>query len=334
MSTQNTQNENQEIDLGQIFNKIGGLFDIFGDTIFGMMLFVKNHIFVLIVLLISGIGIGYFLDVNFDSYDQKIIVKPNFETVDYLYNKVSLINSRIAQNDTVFLKNIGIENPNKLKSIKIKPIVDIYDFVNQRTVTINNAQNTQNYELVKLLAESSDITKVINDTITSKNYENHIITIKTDGLITEKNTIDPILTYLNDSQYYSSIQKVFIENIKNKIQKDEQTISQIDTMLNSFSKKRNFNINDKLVYFNENTQLNDIINTKTNLVQSLGYQKTQLEEMSKIIKDISEVLNVKSTKGISNKMKLVLPILFISGFLFLGFIRNFYKKHEEKFSKS
>lgn len=333
MSTQNTQNEDQEIDLGQLFGKFGGFFEKTGDAIFRMIQFVKRNIVVLAILLFLGIGIGTFLDTKAVTYDQKIIVRPNFETVDYLYNKVNLINSRIGQGDTVFLKSIGIEYPKKLKSIKIKPIIDIYDFVNQRTVTINNAQNTQNYELVKLLAESSDITKVIIDTITSKNYENHLITIKTNSFITDKNTIEPIMNYLNNSQYYKAIQKALIENIKYKIEKDQQTISQIDTMLNSFSKPSNINTKDKLVYINENSQINDIINTKSNLVQSLGYQKAQLENYNKIIKDKSEVLNVLYTNKFFKQMKILLPFLFIFLFLFFGFIRSFYKKHQEKFSK-
>ncbi len=333
MSTQNTQNENQEIDLGQLFGKFGEFFEKMGDIVFKMMQFVIKNIVILVILLILGFGIGLFLDSKANSYDQKIIVKPNFDTVDYLYNKINLINSRIAQDDTIFLKSIGIEQPKKILSIKIKPIVDIYDFVNKRTVSINNAQNTQNYELVKLLAESSDINKVITDTITSKNYENHLITIKTKGIVTNKNTIDPIMNYLNNSEYYKSIQKVITENIKYKIEKDEQTINQIDEMLNSFSKTANNNTNDKLVYYNENTQLNDVINTKTNLVQGLGYQKSQLEIYSKIIKDKSEVLNVKYQKGVFNNMKLVLPLIFIFCFLFLVFIINFYKNHQRKFSK-
>lgn len=333
MSTKITENQDQEIDLAQLFGKMDGMFEKTGDAIFRMIQFVIKNIIVLVLLLIIGIGLGYFLDSKADNYDQKIIVKPNFGTVDYLYNKISLINSRIIQDDTIFLKSIGIEHPKKIKSIKIKPIVDIYDFVNQRTVAINNAQNTQNYELVKLLAESSDINKVINDSITSKNYENHIITIKTDGLVTDKNTTEPIMNYLNNSQYYKSLQKVLLDNIKYKIEKDGQTINQIDEMLNSFSKRSNNNTNDKLVYYNENTQLNDIINTKSNLIQSLGNLKSELEIYNKIIKDKSEVLNVKYTKGIFNHMKFVLPLLFIFCFLLFGFIKSFYKSHERKFLK-
>jgi hypothetical protein len=326
-------NQEQEIDLGQLFGKVGKLFKNLGDTIFRMIQFVTKNFIVLLVLVGLGFGLGLFLDSKANSYEHKIIVQPNFNSVDYLYNKVNLINSKIQNNDTVFLKSIGIEGPKKLTSVTVKPIVDIYNFINQHTVNIQNAQNTQNYELVKLMSESSDISKVIKDTVTSKNYENHLITVKTDGLTTDKKTMQPILEYLNKSPFYESIQKVLLENMKFKIEQDHITIKQIDTILSSFSKRSKNSSNDKMVYYNENTQLNDIISTRTGLVYNQGFQNAQLEIYNKVIKDKSQVLNIKDTKGISNKMKFVLPLLFIFIFLFFVYAKNFYNSHKLKQSK-
>jgi hypothetical protein len=183
------------------------------------------------------------------------------------------------------------------------------------------------------MSESSDISKVIKDTVTSKNYENHLITVKTDGLTTDKKTMQPILEYLNKSPFYESIQKVLLENMKFKIEQDHITIKQIDTILSSFSKRSKNSSNDKMVYYNENTQLNDIISTRTGLVYNQGFQNAQLEIYNKVIKDKSQVLNIKDTKGISNKMKFVLPLLFIFIFLFFVFAKNFYNSHKLKQSK-
>jgi hypothetical protein len=88
-----------------------------------------------------------------------------------------------------------------------------------------------------------------------------------------------------------------------------------------------------MVYYNENTQLNDIISTRTGLVYNQGFQNAQLEIYNKVIKDKSQVLNIKDTKGISNKMKFVLPLLFIFIFLFFVFAKNFYNSHKLKQSK-
>lgn len=330
MSTNPTQD--QEIDLGQVFNKIGNLFENIGTYIFKGILFVKKNLIILLTLLVFGVGIGIFLDSRSNTYNHEVIVSPNYGSVDYLYNKINLINSRIKQGDTLFLKSIGIEEPKKISSVSVKPIIDIYSFVNDKTNAVGNAQNSQNFELVKLLSEDGDINKVIKDSLTSKNYNHHRINISTKGFTTNKKTINPILEYLNNSAYYKSFRKTYIDNINSKIKADQIVVSQIDALLNQFSTDTNSQKNDKLVYYNENTQLNDIITTKNTLISEIGYLKTQLIILDKVILDKSRIINIKNTKGLSNKNKLVLPVLFIFGFLFLSLFISFYKKQAAKLS--
>lgn len=326
MSTNASKNNDQEIDLSQISKKIAGLFDQLATAIFKGILFLKKNIVTFIILFVVGSGLGFFLDSNSKSYNHQIIVSPNFGSTDYLYSKINLISSRIKQNDTLFLKSIGIKNPKDISSISISPINDIYNFVNDKSNTVNNAQNSQNFELLKLLAEDGDINKVIKDSLTSKNFSQHKISIATEGFITKTNTLEPIMAYLNNNAYYSDYKKTYIANILSKIKADEVVIGQIDTLLNQFSASTSGQKNDKLVYYNENTQLNDVIKTKNELVSEIGYLKTQMISFQKVIVDKSSVVNIKNTKGLANKMKLVLPFLLIFGFIGLKIFMAFYKK--------
>ena len=116
------------------------------------------------------------------------------------------------------------------------------------------------------------------------------------------------------------------------MEQDQIVINQIDTLLNQFSNSSNNQKNDKLVYYNENTQLNGIIDQKNNLISEIGVIKSQLISSNKIILDKSRVNNIKNTKGLINKMKLALPIVFIFGFLFLSLFISFYKKQKAKLS--
>lgn len=331
MST-NTNHDQEEIDLGQLFGKIGNFFSSITASIFNGILFIQKNIILLIALFVLGAGLGYYLDSETKVYNHEVIVSPNFGSVDYLYNKIDLINSRIKQRDTTFLKSIGIAEPKNISKVSIKPVIDIYSFVNENSGSANNAQNTQNFELVKLLAEDGDINKVIKDSLTSRNYNHHKILIVTNGFTTNSKTLQPILNYLNQSEYYKQIQKVQLESIQNKILKDEETINQIDVLLNQFSSTTGNPKNSSLVYYNENTQLNDVIQTKNNLIQGIGTQKTQLVTLKSIVKEKSSTLNIKNTKGLNNKMKLVLPIVFVFGFIFLSLFISFYKKQKAKLS--
>ena len=129
MSTKVPQNSSdQEIDIFQLSRSINRFFDRANRSVFrAIQFFIRNWIIVLI-LVVLGAGLGYYLDSNKKSYNNQIVVTPNFESVDYLYAKVDLIQSKIAAGDVDFLKNtVGISNPQAIRRIEIKPIADVQE---------------------------------------------------------------------------------------------------------------------------------------------------------------------------------------------------------------
>lgn len=321
MSSITPNTNDQEIDLGQVSKKIGQAYEGFLSWVFRGFLFVKRNLIVLIILFIIGAGLGYYLDKNTKVYDHEMIVIPNFGSAEYVYSKVNLLNSKLMEDDKPFLKSIGIKDFKLVSNVEIEPINDIYTFVNSRE---------QNFELVKLMAEDGDINKIIEDETTSINYKSHKIKITTSRTATKEEFIKPILNYLNDSEYYKEVQVSMVESVKKIINSQENTINQIDSLLNSFSKSAKGSSNNNLVYYNENTQLNDVLKTKTDLINDITFRKLDIINNTSIVKESSTVLNVKNYKGLNGKRKLVFPILFISLFLVLGLVRNFYRKQKLK----
>jgi hypothetical protein len=336
MSENTTNHSNdQEIDLGLLIKKVNGFFVNISLSIFKGILFLKRNLLILISLFVIGGALGYFLDVTNKNYDSEIIVSPNLGGTDYLYSKIDLLTSKLKEKDFVFFKSIGIKNPKKITLIEIEPIIDIYSFVNNNTAIATNAQNTQNFELMKLLAESSDIKKVMKDKITSKNYPHHKINIVTNSRTSTEEIIQPILKFLNTDTYLNEILAISKENIKIKMKKNEELITQTDSLIKiltiNLSKNQK---NANLVYNNENNQFNSLFDLKNNLINEIGSQKIALVNSNVVIKDISTVVNVKNTKGINNKLKFILPVLFV--FLFIGFamFNSFYKKQKSRFLNS
>lgn len=314
-----TNTENQVIDLAQVSKRIGVFFENISTAIFKGILFIKRNILIIIILFIIGVGLGIYLDKTIKVYDNQIIVEPNFGSVDYLYSKIELINSKIKDNDTVFLRDVvGIKDPKKFQEIRIEPIADVYKFVENKT---------QNFELIKLMAEDGDIKKVLSDNITSKNYPYHLISFKTLKKTDYEKTINPLLAYLNDSKYYSLLQKESINNVKMKLIENDSIIGQINGFLNSFSNTVNSSQkSDKLVYYNENSQLNDVIKTKDQLVEEQGYHRIELIKLDKIVKNNAEVINIKNTESVNGKLKFILPILFLFLFVIVGIFKSYYKR--------
>jgi len=319
MSTNSQNNSNnQEIDLSIISQKIGGFFSTIKRFVFRSIQFLIKHIIIIGFLLIIGVGLGLYLDNTQKTYNNQIIVQPNFGSTDYLYSKIDLLESKIKENDTLFLANLGIHNPSKLLKIEIKPILDVYRF-------INNSE--QNLELLKLMSESSDINKIVEEKTTSKNYKYHLISFRTKYKTDLKKTFEPILNYLNNSSYFSKIQKEYINNELYKMKANDLTIAQINGFLNSFSNTINGNSkSDKLVYYNENTQLNDVILTKDRLTKEQGDLRIDLVSLDKIIKESSRTLNIENKESINGKLKFILPFLLIFIYLGINYFVSFYKK--------
>lgn len=315
--------QDQEIDLTQISKKIRSFFEGINTLIFKCIRFFVKNAIVIIILLVVGVGLGMFLDETRKTYDHQIIVTPNFGSTDYLYSKIDLIESKIKEGDTVFLKEIvGIKKPKELLKIDVKPIADVYKFIENKP---------ENFELIKLMADGGDINKVLEDNMTSKNYTSHAITFKTKRITNDSEIVDPIINYLNETDYYKKIQKETVNNIQIKMIQNDTIISQINGLLNGFSNMVNgAQKSDKLVYYNENTQLNDVIKTKETLINEQGIYRVKLVGLNKIVKDNSTTLNIETKNSVNGRLKLILPILFLLSFIFIHLFLKYYKSQMEK----
>lgn len=329
MSQNINNSDNQEIDLSMISNKTKDFFDGVAPSIFRNILFFKTNLVRISILAAIGIGAGIYLDETYKSYNSEIIVTPNIGGTDYLYSKIDFLSAKLIEKDTIFFKNLGIKNLSYIKTIKIEPILDIYSFVNNST-SAANAENTQNFELVKLLAEDGSLKDVIKDKLTSKNYPNHKIQIATSEIISKEGLINPIMKFLNTDEYYNKILKISIESVKIKMKKDEQEIVQIDSILRFMTYNLGKNKNQNLIYNNENNQINPLFDLKNSLINDIAGHKINLENLKLFIRDTSTITNVLNTKLLNNKLKFFLPLFLIFGFIFINLFLKFYKKQSLK----
>lgn len=327
---QNPNNsDNQEIDLSMISNKIKDFFDGIATSIFRSILFFKTNLVRISILAAIGIGAGVYLDETNKSYNSEIIVTPNIGGTDYLYSKIDFLAAKLKERDTIFFDKLGIKNLSDIKAIKIEPILDIYSFVNNST-SAANAENTQNFELVKLLAEDGSLKDVIKDKLTSKNYPNHKIQIATSEIISKEGLINPIMKFLNTDEYYSKILEISVESVKIKMKKDEQEIIQIDSILRFMTYNLGKNKNQNLIYNNENNQINPLFDLKNSLINDIAGQKINLENLKLFIRDTSTITNILDTKLLNNKLKFFLPLFLIFGFILTNLFSKFFKNQALK----
>lgn len=310
--TQNKQD--QEIDLGQIKKGISNFYQGIIATIFDFIFFIKKKLIIFGLLLVLGFALGYYLDKT-KVYITEIQVIPNFGTNDYLYNRVAHLEAKLKERDTVFFAGLGIKNVKKIIDIEATPINGIYSYIN------SSDENNKNFELVKLMAEDGDIQKIIHDKVTSKNYPQHSIKIVTTKAFSKKELVEPILNYLQQSDYYSKLKEIYIHNLNHKIEANNMLINQIDQLLASYAK----NPVSGNVMISENGGLADVITKKDELIKENNLHQIQLLESTKIIKDQEITLNSMDSEGLANMLKFFVPIVFILIYLLLYRFNKIYQ---------
>lgn len=319
-TTPTNQYDDKEINFSDLSKSVGSMFSRMNRFIFTSIQFFIRNIVILVILLVVGVGVGIYLD-KARVYEHQIIVSPNFGSVDYLYSSIELINGKLKQGDTVFLKSIGIAKPSKLLKIEIAPIVDVYKFVNRTGKEID-------FQMLKLMAENGDMKKIVEDPTTARNYTTHLITFSTRDKTTNSATVEPLLQYLNSSEFYKKLQQQTLINVDLKMQANARTIAQIDGLLDEMAKNDAASNKSNAIYVSENRQLNDVIVTKDNLLQEQAYLRLELVGYDKIVKANTIILN-KSSK--SAGMKILLPLALILIFLAITLFISFYKSQKRKF---
>lgn len=314
-----TNNADREIDLSEVSQKLKGAVSRTGDRFFDLILFLKRNIIIVLILIVAGAALGIYLDRS-KSYTHKLYVIPNFGSIDYLYAKVDHINAKLKENDQKFFQSIGLNA--RLGKVEIEPVIEIYKFV--------EGEDHKNYEMFKLMTDNNDITSVMEDDVTGRNFKRHVITFRTSDEVSRNDVVEPMMKYFNSSEYYKVIQKEAVEHLKQVIVTNDSTLSQINAILNDFSRSKAGGASSSLMYYNDNTDLNDLIKLKNKLVKAQGENKIDLLNSNRVIQDSEVVLNDKNTEGLAGKRKYILPVIFVLIFIAINRFKAYYKRQMRK----
>ena len=318
---QSAHNSQDEIDLSIISRSIRNLFSSISSFIYNCLQFFIRNIIIIILLVIVGVALGYFLKSGDKKYEHSITVTPNFGSVEYLYDKIDLLQSKIANQDTVFLKSVGFTNSSHLLKIDIKAVVDIYKFVKAEEI---------NYKTFELLADGANVSKVIEEAPTARNYKFHKIEFVTRGRIGD-NLVQELLNYLNNSAFYQKMQVEYTDELKDKIVANELSIKQIDDILNAAAQNLTENRTaGNFSYYNQSLQLPELIYSKNNFLKVQLENKVDLMMYDKVIKESSVMTNIKLKNKINDLLVIIVPILLILLFAFVIQFRKFYSREKQK----
>ncbi|MEO2050408.1 MAG: hypothetical protein ABGX00_01495 [Allomuricauda sp.] len=321
------QNTSDEIDLGQLFQLIGKGFDKLGTFILRIFIYLKKNVLILASLVVLGAAIGYGLKfISSDKMQIDVIVRPNLESKDYLYDVISEIETNIKTKNKTFLDDVGIAtNDIKGFEILIEPVKkDAEEEAEKQFDYLEVLQKFQNTDLI------SDI---LREELLKNTELNHRISFKyvnEGGAVIAKKLMD----YINSNQYFTELLSVYSENSKSRIIQNEVLIKQIDTIIQAYSKNLGKSDNaidvGKVVLQNEESlNVTGLLGLKTRLIEDTETKKMELEELSNPIGIINFGKPHRVNKTLFSKKTVQIPMVLLSLFFMVSILRYLNKKATE-----
>ncbi|TLP80744.1 hypothetical protein [Maribacter sp. ACAM166] len=320
--TPENQNSSDEIDLGQLFKLIGKGFNSVFRSFLRFFLYLKKNIFILIGLVVVGLAVGYGLNkIISKKLKTEVIVKPQMESKNYLYDVINEIQSNIDSKDTLFFKSIGIEEID----------FDGLEVHISRVVEEGNLENDlQYFELLQSFENTDAIADIVKAELQNKSSFNHRITFYYKNVELGKNFANKVMLYINTNIYFDGLIEVSRGNATSRIEQNQVLLKQVDEIItnytNSLAVKKERPIGERIVLDNqEQVNIADLFQYKNLLIRDIETKKLELKERTEPVSIINFGQPQAVKKSFFGKSIVFIPLLLLCLFFFvsiLGYLNN------------
>ena len=344
---QQTPPPSDEIDLGQLFQMIGNGFKKFFnfiDSIFKgifhviilFLLFLQKHFIKFVVAGVIGLTIGIFLDMNKEpKYISTMVVEPNFNSVQQLYNNINFYNELAKANDSAALAETMDITMSEAATIK-KFAVESYSDENQKVQLFD--------KFVRSLDSATQ--KAIDMENYLKNFNSldarfHTISVTASNNDIGKKIEPFIIGSISKNDYFKLQQRINDQNINLQDSIYKSQLVGIDSLQRLYKrvmeKEAEKPLQGTSISLGENGSQE---NKELALINQVDKLKQNLVSLNEERANKSSILNVISAfprrgveiKGIWNSNKFRIPLAFIGiTLLFLSLWNlNSYLKNYKK----
>lgn len=299
----NNFKENEELDIIVLIEKIKLML-----LSVSLQIFRRSKKFLLAwkqlsAVIFLGILAGYFTtdDNQPNSKEANVLVKINFDAGNYVYDAVDLINLKISSDDADFFsQEIKLNIDESVDEISISPVIDIKDIM---------AKDIQANE-IRVLFENLEYEDGFSVSEGFKSdYDYHFIKVNVSNNSTIE-TVNKIIDYFNNNPLFAELKERNIQRISSIIFDNEQTIKQIDKLLDFYSSDNKIN-SSQLYIDNKDLRPNELIKTKIDLQNENQDLKRESLTSKETVITINETnVLIENNSLISNKM-VYYPLLFV-----------------------
>lgn len=321
----NTQQSSDEIDLGQLFQLIGRGFNSIFLFFLRVFLYLKKNIYILIGLVIVGLAIGYGLNkISTKRLKAEVIVKPQLESKNYLYDVINEIQSNISSRDTLFFKSLGIEEID----------FDGLEVHISRVVEEGNTEDDLKYlELLQSFENTDAIDDIVRAELQNKSSFNQRITFFYKNAELGKTFASKVMAYINTNPYFEGLIETSRANAMSRIAENQVLLKQVDEIItnytNSLAAKGNPSVSERIILDNqEQVNISDLFEYKNRLIRDIETKKLELKEQTEAVSIINFGQPQEVQKSFFGKSIVLIPIIFISVFFILSALVYLNKKSQ------
>lgn len=251
--TNSSSSSSDEVDLGQLFQLIGNGFKKFFRFISNIfksifhiiilfLLFLQKHFLKFVVAAVVGLALGIYLDmVKEPEFISTMVVEPNFNSVQQLYNNVNFYNELAEAEDSTALAealDISVTEAVKLKEFLVESYSDenqkvqLFDkFVRSLDSTTKKAIDMENYlknfnsmdarfHTISVTATNSTVAKAIQPSIIKSISRNEYFQLQQS--ISDQNISLQDSLYKKQLMEVDSLQRLYKRVMEKEAEKPQQ----------------------------------------------------------------------------------------------------------------
>ena len=299
----NNFKENEELDIIVLIEKIKLML-----LSVSLQIFRRSKKFLLAwkqlsAVIFIGILAGYFTteDNQPNSKEANVLVKINFDAGNYVYDAVDLINLKISSDDADFFsQEIKLNMDESIDEISISPVIDIKDIM---------AKDIQANE-IRVLFENLEYEDGFSVSEGFKSdYDYHFIKVNVSNNSTIE-TVNKIIDYFNNNPLFAELKERNIQRISSIIFDNEQTIKQIDKLLDFYSSDNKIN-SSQLYIDNKDLRPNELIKTKIDLQNENQDLKRESLTSKETVITINETNVLIEDNSLTSNKLVYYPLLFV-----------------------
>lgn len=322
----NRQTDPDEIDLGQLFGLFRKAFLYIFKGFLRVYLYLKNNSLWIAGLIILGGLTGFLVNqLVEDKQKLEVIVTPNVDTKNYLYDVISEIQADIKAKDTAFFNSLGMNLENmKGFEIAVTPFRD------------EGKENDENSEMLEFFKDFNDtdaVADILRQELLDKTTRDQRIAFYFKDPQIGKSYVKLILEYINSNDYYAQLLITQRSNSEDRIRRNDSLVRQIDELINTYTnqigKDKQVSEGRLLLENQESLDVPSLFELKNRLIRDTEKKRLELVKEKEAITIVNFGNPHKVIKPLFQKNVVFFPLLFVGIFMLVTLIKYLNRKASE-----